>query len=112
MARLKKERTAAGLTQVQLSKLSGVKQSTISMLEGTNRRTRPSFDTLAKLAAALNRSGRNVSAGDLNPTTQPRLVRGARAQAHAAKRGRNGGAMTRHTGKVAQSRFAGKGHAS
>lgn len=85
--RLRKERTAAGLTQVELSKLSRVKQSTISKLEGVSK-VRPSFDTLAKLAWALKKSGRDVRPEDLAPSRQPLLIRGARALAHAGKRKR------------------------
>jgi transcriptional regulator with XRE-family HTH domain len=83
--RLRKERNAAGLTQVQLSRLSGVKQSTISKLEGVHK-VRPSFDTLAKLAWALNKEGRSVRPEDLAPKA-PLLIKGARALPH------------KHTGK-------------
>ena len=83
--RLRKERTAAGLTQMRLSRLSGVKQSTISKLEGPGR-VRPSFDTLAKLAWALNKQGRRVSAEDLAPSRQPLLIKGARALAHGKRK--------------------------
>jgi transcriptional regulator with XRE-family HTH domain len=85
--RLRKERIASGLTQVALSKLSRVKQSTISKLE-TGGKARPSFDTLAKLAWALNKSGRTVRPEDLAPSRQPLLIKGARALAHAGKRKR------------------------
>lgn len=87
--RLRKERNAAGLTQVQLSELSGVKQSTISKLEGVQK-VRPSFDTLARLAGALNRRGRAVRPEDLAPSA-PLLIKGTRAlpHRHTAKRKRS-----------------------
>lgn len=73
---------------MELSELSGVKQSTISKLEGL-RPVRPSYDTLAKLAWALNKKGRNVRADDLAPKA-PLLIKGARAlpHRHTAKRRR------------------------
>jgi transcriptional regulator with XRE-family HTH domain len=48
---IKQARTGAGLTQVQLSQLAGVKQATISELE--NSKGNPEVLTLRKLAAAL-----------------------------------------------------------
>ena len=77
--RLRKERTKAGLTQMVLAERSGVKQSTISKLETDFTHSRPSFDTLAKLAWALNKAGRNVTPSDLAPSRQPLLIKGARA---------------------------------
>lgn len=71
---------------MQLSKLSRVKQSTISKLEGVAK-VRPSFETLSRLAWALNKSGRDVRPEDLAPR-QPLLIKGARALAHSGKRKR------------------------
>lgn len=76
--RLRKERERAGLSQWQLSGLSGVNQSTISKLEGGTLLA-PTFETLHKLAWALNKVGRHVDPGDLQPRKQLALIKGARA---------------------------------
>jgi transcriptional regulator with XRE-family HTH domain len=49
--RLRFLRTNKGLTQTQLAKLTGLDQSHISKLE--TGATKPSYDTLTRLAAAL-----------------------------------------------------------
>lgn len=77
--RLRKERKKAGLNQYELAALSrGVTQGTISKLE-TGALLKPSHDILKRLAAALNRVGRNVTADDLQPTKQLTLIRGYRS---------------------------------
>ena len=50
--KLKKLRTEKGLTQKQLSEITGVKQSAISRLENGNANTQ--IDSLIKLFAAMN----------------------------------------------------------
>lgn len=50
---LAQARKKAGLTQDQLAALSGVDQTTISSLE-TGRKDSPLFDTVLRLARALN----------------------------------------------------------
>lgn len=50
---LKQARTSAGLTQEQLEELSGVSQAVISRLE-RNAAARPAFETVKRLAAALD----------------------------------------------------------
>jgi transcriptional regulator with XRE-family HTH domain len=49
---LRDARTARGWTQDELAEKSGIDQTTISGLE-VGRSTRPSFDTVQKLARAL-----------------------------------------------------------
>jgi transcriptional regulator with XRE-family HTH domain len=49
--RLRFLRTNKGLTQIQLAELTGLDQSHISKLE--TGATKPSYDTLTRLAAAL-----------------------------------------------------------
>lgn len=83
--RLRKERLAAGLKQQELARLAQVPQSTISSLETGHRRQRPSAETLAKLAWALNKCGRHVTVTDLLPTRQPVLVRGVRSARRRAR---------------------------
>lgn len=78
--RLRKERQKAGLTQQELSRLSRVPQSTVSKLETAHARVRPSAETLARLAWALNKFGANVSVADLLPTRQPALIKGFRSE--------------------------------
>lgn len=53
MIMLREAREKAGLTQKQLSELSGVPQQTISMIE-TEARRNPGAVTLFKLVSALN----------------------------------------------------------
>lgn len=76
--RLRKEREKAGLTQQALGRLAAVPQSTISKLETSHSRVRPSAETLARLAWALSKCGRSVTVADLMPTRQPVLVGGLR----------------------------------
>ncbi len=54
MIRLKEARIAAGMTQQELSAISGVPQNTISTLE-SGKRTNPGIDTLIPLALALGK---------------------------------------------------------
>lgn len=76
--RLRKERNAAGLTQAQLGKKARVTQGAISKLE-KGRALKPTFETLDRLAKALQKSGRRVTAADLQPRRQPMLIKGARS---------------------------------
>jgi transcriptional regulator with XRE-family HTH domain len=76
MTRLEKERVAAGLSQLELALRGAVAQSTVSKIE-TGRLRAPSFNVLARLAAALRRCGCDVDAADLNPGSV-RLVTGTR----------------------------------
>ena len=74
--RIRKERLKAKLTQVELAGLSGVTQTTICKLE-TGKMFRPSFDTLRRLADALNKCGRKVTVADLQPRKRFKLVKRA-----------------------------------
>ena len=76
--RLKKERKAARLTQAELAKLSRVPQGTISKME-RGELLFPTFQTLDRLARALQRCGRRVDMAQLVPKPQPALVKGFRA---------------------------------
>ena len=76
--KLRKERERAGLSQWQLSGLSGVNQATISKLEN-GVLLAPTFETLYKLAWALKKVGRKVEPIDLQPRKQMSLIKGARA---------------------------------
>lgn len=77
--RLRKERRAAHLTQEELETLSGVPQSSISKME-RGELLFPTFDTLDRLARALQRKGRRVEARQLQPRKQPSLIKGFRSQ--------------------------------
>lgn len=78
--RLRKERKAAGLTQADLSRRAKVPQGSISKME-RGQLLKPSFDTLDKLAKALQRAGRpHVHAGLLQPRPQPALIKGFQSQ--------------------------------
>ena len=76
--RLRKERQAAKLSQTALGRLAGVPQSSISKLE-RGELLAPTFDTLDRLATALQKRGRNVVAKQLQPKRQPVLVKGFRS---------------------------------
>jgi transcriptional regulator with XRE-family HTH domain len=76
--RLRRERKRAKLTQVELSRFSGVAQGTISKIEAGVMRS-PGFETLHKLAYALKKFGRKVDAYDLQPKRQPVLVKDVRS---------------------------------
>lgn len=84
--RLRKERKAARLTQEALEALSGVPQSSISKIE-RGELLRPTFDTLDRLARALQRRGRKVEARQLQPRKQPVLIKGFRSERPAKVRG-------------------------
>lgn len=73
--RLERERLGAKLTQMDLSRLAKVAQSTISKLEAAQM-PRPGFGVLTDLAWALQRCGRKIDASDLQPRRQPVLVKG------------------------------------
>lgn len=75
--RLRKERKAAKLTQAELAKLSRVTQGCISKME-RGELLKPSYDTLEKLAKALQRCGRRVTESQLQPRRQPALIKGLR----------------------------------
>lgn len=57
--KLRRERRAAGLTQVQLAARSGVAQSTIAQIEGGVRKN-PHPRTLKSLAGALEMEAREL----------------------------------------------------
>lgn len=76
--RIKKERRRAKLTQIELAGLSGVHQATICKLE-TGKLFRPSFDTLQRLASALNKCGREVTPADLQPRKRLVVLKGRAA---------------------------------
>ena len=76
--RLRKERKAAGLTQAELARRAKVPQGTISKMERGDILA-PTFDTLDKLARALQRCGRRVDAGAIRPRKQPELIKGFRS---------------------------------
>jgi predicted transcriptional regulator len=78
-SRLRRERKKAHLTQMDLARFSGVKQSTISKLE-TTAFIDPSFETLTKLAWALRKCGRKVDASSLLPKRQLAAIKGFRAE--------------------------------
>lgn len=82
--RLERERRAAKLSQLRLGRISGVDQSIISRIEG-RKLFRPSFLVLERLAHALNRNGRRLQPGDLQPRPQPVLIKGLLEQSR--KRG-------------------------
>ena len=50
---IKKKRKESGLSQAQLSRLSGISQSAISDIENPNVTKRPNTDTISKIASAL-----------------------------------------------------------
>lgn len=81
--RLTKERKKAGLTQTALAERAGVTQSTVCDIE-RGAAVRSSFETLDNLSRALNAEFRKkgieriVSPGDIAPSREPRLVKGAR----------------------------------
>jgi transcriptional regulator with XRE-family HTH domain len=68
ITRLERERRAAGLSQAALAFAARLAQPTVSKIEQFKLRT-PSYQVLEKLARALRRHGRTVSAGELDPTT-------------------------------------------
>jgi len=73
--RLRTERKAAGLTQAQLAKLAKVPQGSISRMERGDILA-PTFETLDRLARALQRRGRRVDIAQLQPRRQPALIKG------------------------------------
>jgi len=75
--RLRKERKAAGLTQAELSKLAKVPQGSISKME-RGELLAPTFETLDRLARALQRCGRRIDVAHLQPRRQPALIKGFR----------------------------------
>ena len=84
--RLRKERIAAGLTQAELSKLAKVPQGNISRMERGDILA-PTYETLDRLAKALQRCGRRIDAAALQPKRQPALIKGYRVlPKHGRKR--------------------------
>jgi transcriptional regulator with XRE-family HTH domain len=83
--RLRKERKRARLTQTALAKLAKVPQGSISKLE-RGELLAPSFETLDRLARALQRRGRLVSAAQLQPKRQPVLIKGYRNERKGGQR--------------------------
>jgi transcriptional regulator with XRE-family HTH domain len=77
--RLRKERKAAGLTQAELGRRARVPQGNISRLERGGIKA-PSFETLDRLARALQRCGRRVDVAALQPKRQPELIKGFRSE--------------------------------
>jgi len=73
--RLRKERKGARLTQTELAKRARVPQGSISKME-RGALFAPTFETLNRLARALQRCGRHVDAADLQPRRQPVLIKG------------------------------------
>lgn len=71
--RLEQERRTAGLSQWQLAERAGIAQGTVSKIE-TFKLLTPSFNLLARLAAALRRCGCDVDAADLNPSAVQLVV--------------------------------------
>jgi transcriptional regulator with XRE-family HTH domain len=65
---LKKYRRIAGLTQGQLAKKSGVHVTLISRLERGQRRT-ASYESIVRLAHALNLEPEELSPVDFAPST-------------------------------------------
>lgn len=84
--RLRKERKAAKLTQAELAKRARVPQSTVSKME-RGELLAPTFETLDRLAKALQRCGRRIDVSQLQPKRQPALIKGFRA---VRRGGRNG----------------------
>jgi len=70
MEQIRRIRRSRGLSQDRLAELSGVDQSSLSLIE-TGRRT-PTIDTLARLADALG-----VEMADFFPRAQPDLFTSA-----------------------------------
>ena len=73
---IKEKREAAGLTQKELGSASGLSDSSIQRIETGSRRT-PSWDTLCKIARALNihpfeilKNAGYITEEDLMPYTQ------------------------------------------
>jgi transcriptional regulator with XRE-family HTH domain len=64
---------------MELARRSKVTQGTISGLE-TGRYLEPTFETLTRLAKALQRCGRRVTEAQLQPRRQPLLIKGARSE--------------------------------
>lgn len=85
--RLRKERKAAGLTQAELAELAKVPQGSISRMERGDILA-PTFDTLDRLARALQLCGRRVHVAQLQPRPQPALIKGFRSFDKRRKRGR------------------------
>lgn len=73
ITRLEKERRAAGLSQADLAFTARMAQATVSKIEQLKLRA-PSHQLLERLARALRRHGREVTAGELDPGT-PVVVR-------------------------------------
>jgi transcriptional regulator with XRE-family HTH domain len=67
---LKKYRRIAGLTQDQLAKKSGVDATLISRLERGERQT-ASYESIVRLARALNLEPEELVEVDLAPAEQP-----------------------------------------
>lgn len=82
---LKRERAKAGLTQDELARLAKVAQPTISKIE-SGKLLDPRYETVARLAWALNKCGRKLDPVDLMPRRQPLLIKGARSQRHKGRR--------------------------
>lgn len=83
--RLENERIEAKLKQGDLARLANVSQTTVSKLEA-QLMPNPSYSVLARLSWALQRCGRKVDAGDLQPKRQPVLVKGINANRRAKRR--------------------------
>ncbi len=83
--RLRKERKAAGLTQAELAKRSRVPQGSISRME-RGELLCPTFETLDRLARALQRCGRRIDVAALQPRRQPALIKGFRAERHGRRK--------------------------
>ena len=83
--RLRRERKAARLTQTQLAKRAKVPQGSISKME-RGELLAPSFETLDRLAKALQRCGRRVDVAQLQPKRQPALIKGFRAERKGGRR--------------------------
>ena len=76
--RLRKERKKAQLTQSALARLAKVPQSSISKLE-RGVLLAPTFDTLDRLATALQKRGRAIGPKQLQPKRQLTLIKGYRS---------------------------------
>lgn len=83
--RLRKERKAARLTQAELAKRAKVPQGSISKME-RGELFAPTFETLDRLAKALQRCGRRVDVSQLQPRRQPALIKGYRSERKGARR--------------------------
>ena len=77
--RLRRERIKAKLSQAELGRRAQVPQGTISKME-RGELLQPTFDTLNRLAVALQKCGRPVTEAQLQPRRQPLLIKGARSE--------------------------------